>query len=65
MVTPISRAISAIDSVTAAQPPIGWNTPYSYSRNERIENRLGHWNGDIPRYFDWKVIASRTRGSWK
>ncbi len=49
--------------VTAPQPPIGWKTPYSYSRNERIENRLGHWNGDIPRYFDWNEKASRMRGS--
>ena len=36
--------------VTAPQPPIGCQTPYSYSRNDRIENRLGQLNGDMPRY---------------
>ena len=51
--------------VSAAQPPIGCKTPYSYSRNERIENRLGQWNGDMPRYFDWKENARRMRGSRK
>ena len=60
---PASGRSRAIDSVTAEQPPIGWKTPYSYSMNERIEKRLGHWNGDIPRYLDWNVMASRTRGS--
>ena len=65
MVTPRSRATSAIDSVTAEQPPMGWKTPYSYSMNDRMEKRLGHWKGDIPRYFDWNVMASRTLGSWK
>ena len=62
---PGPRPTRAIASVTAPQPPIGWKTPYSYSRNDRIENRLGQLNGDIPRYFDWNVIASRTRGSRK
>src|ERR1700757_474254 len=50
--TPSRSATRAIASVTAEQPPLGWNTPYSYSRNERIENRLGQRNGDMPRYFD-------------
>ena len=50
---------------TAAQPPIGCQTPYSYSRNDRIENRLGQLNGDMPRYFDWNENASRMRGSGK
>src|SRR4028118_13390 len=65
MSTPISRATRAIAVVTAPQPPIGWKMPYSYSRKERIENRLGHWNGDIPKYWDWKVNARRMRGSEK
>ena len=52
-------------SDTAPQPPIGWKTPCSYSRNERIENRLGHLKGDMPRYFDWNVKASRIRSSLK
>src|SRR5271165_3768763 len=58
-------AIRAIAAVTAAQPPIGWKTPYSYSRNERIENRLGQRNGDMPKYLDWKEKASRMRASRK
>src|SRR5262245_63520342 len=65
MVTPISVATRAIASDTALQPPIGCQTPYSYSRNDRIENRLGQLNGDMPRYFDWNVNASRMRGSAK
>ena len=51
--TPRSRATRAIASITAPQPPSGCNTPYSYSRNDRIENRLGQLNGDMPRYLDW------------
>jgi hypothetical protein len=65
MATPRSAATRAIARVTAPQPPIGWNTPYSYSMNARMENRLGQWNGDMPRYFDWNAIARRTRGSRK
>ena len=64
-VTPSSRATRAMPSLTAAQPPIGCQTPCSYSRNDRIENRLGQLNGDMPRYFDWNENASRTRGSRK
>ncbi len=30
-----------------------------------MENRLGHWNGDIPKYLDWNEKASRMRGSEK
>ena len=30
-----------------------------------MEKRLGHLNGDIPRYFDWNEKARRTRGSRK
>ena len=52
MVTPSSAAMRAIALVSALQPPIGCQMPCSYSRKERIENRLGHWNGDIPRYLD-------------
>ena len=63
--TPSSRATRAMASVSAPQPPMGWKTPYSYSRKERMENRLGHWNGDMPRYFDWNENASRMRGSVK
>src|SRR5208283_2512738 len=65
MVAPRSRAARAITVETAPQPPSGWKTPYSYSRNDRIEKRLGQLKGDIPRYFDWNVIASRIRGSSK
>ena len=28
-------------------------------------NRLGHWNGDMPRYFDWNANAITSRGSLK
>ena len=59
---PATRAIAA---VIAAQPPIGWQTPCSYSRKLRMLNRLGQRNGDMPRYFDWKQNASRTRSSVK
>ena len=38
--------------VMALQPPVGCQMPCSYSRNDRMENKLGHWNGDMPRYFD-------------
>ena len=65
MRTPSSRATRAIPSDTAEHPPIGCHTPYSYSRNDRIENRLGQLNGDMPRYFDWNENASRTRSSRK
>ena len=47
-VTPSSAAMRAIASDTAEQPPIGCHTPNSYSRNDRIENRLGQLNGDMP-----------------
>jgi hypothetical protein len=50
---------SAIAATSALQPPIGCHTPYSYSMNGRIVNRLGHSNGLMPRYFDWKLIARR------
>src|SRR5207253_5785399 len=63
--TPRSRATRAIPSLTAEQPPYGCHTPNSYSRNERMENRLGQLNGDIPRYFDWNENASRMRSSEK
>ena len=63
--TPSRSATRAIAAVTAAHPPMGWKTPYSYSRNERIENRLGQRNGYMPRYFDWKEKARRMRGSRK
>ena len=61
----MSVAIRAIAAETAPQPPIGWKTPCSYSRNDRIENRLGQRNGDMPRYFDWNVNASRILSSEK
>ncbi len=64
-VTPRPRATRAMASIIAPHPPRGWNTPYSYSRNARMVNRLGHLNGDIPRYLLWKENASRTRGSLK
>ena len=51
-VTPISAAMRAMASDTAEQPPMGCQTPYSYSKNERIEKRLGQLNGDMPRYLD-------------
>ena len=63
--TPSRSATRAIATVTAAHPPMGWKTPYSYSRNERIENKLGQRNGDMPRYFDWNENARRMRGSRK
>ena len=50
----------AIASMTALQPPIGCQTPYSYSRNDRIVNRLGQLNGDMPRYLLWNENARRT-----
>jgi hypothetical protein len=65
MSTPSSRATRAMAAVTSPQPPRGWKTPYSYSRKERMEKRLGHWNGDIPRYLDWKEKARRMRSSVK
>ena len=30
-----------------------------------MEKRLGHWNGDMPRYLVWNEKARRTRGSLK
>ena len=65
MSTPISSATRAMARVTAPQPPVGCQTPYSYSRKESIENRLGQLNGDMPRYFDWNEKARRTLGSRK
>ena len=61
----MSSAIRAIVAETSPQPPIGWKTPCSYSRNDRIEKRLGQRNGDMPRYFDWNVKARRIRSSEK
>ncbi len=63
--TPISRAMRAMADITAPQPPRGWNTPNSYSMNDRMVNRLGQRNGDMPRYLDWNENASRTRSSPK
>ena len=51
--------------ITAPQPPRGWNTPNSYSMNDRMVNRLGHLNGDMPRYLAWNENARRTRSSLK
>ena len=62
---PMSRATSPSVSISAPQPPRGWNTPNSYSMNDRMVNRLGQRNGDMPRYLDWKENASRTRSSSK
>src|SRR5262245_49763324 len=64
-VTPSSRATRPMASESAEQPPIGCQTPYSYSRNDRIEKRLGQLKGDIPRYLDWNEKARRIRGSLK
>ena len=44
---------------------MGWKTPYSYSRKERIEKRLGQLNGDMPRYFDWNVKDNASFSSSK
>ncbi len=33
--------------------------------NDRMVNRLGQRNGDMPRYLLWNENASRTRGSEK
>ncbi len=63
--TPMSRAIRSIAVITAPQPPRGWYTPNSYSMNDRMVNRLGQRNGDMPRYFAWNEKASRTRSSLK
>src|SRR3954467_6215018 len=65
IVAPRSAATSAIARDVAPQPPVGCQTPCSYSRNDRIENKLGQLNGDMPRYFAWNENASRTRGSLK
>ena len=65
MSTPMRAAARAIASDTAPQPPMGWNTPCSYSRKLRMVNRLGQRNGLIPRYLVWKEKARRTRGSRK
>ena len=46
--TPISLGDAGHRLADAPQPPIGCQTPYSYSRNDRIENRLGQLNGDMP-----------------
>ena len=51
--------------MSAPQPPRGWNTPNSYSMKDRMVNRLGQRNGDMPRYFDWNENARRTRSSEK
>ena len=61
----MSWATRAIAVITAPQPPRGWNTPNSYSMNDRMVNRLGQRNGDMPKYFDWKEKASRMRSSLK
>ena len=45
--------------------PRGWKMPCSYSRKDRIENRLGQLKGDIPRYFDWNEKPMRIRSSLK
>ena len=65
MRTPISVAAFAIAAMTAPVPPRGWWTPNSYSMNDRIVNRLGQRNGDMPRYLLWNEKASRTLGSAK
>ena len=64
-VTPMSRAIRSIAVITAPHPPRGWYTPNSYSMKDRIVNRLGQRNGDMPRYLAWKEKARRTRSSLK
>ena len=56
--TPKSLAISPILCVIVPKPPFVWKTPCSYSRYARIVNRLGAWNGLIPKYLVWKDIAS-------
>ena len=48
--TPSSVATRAMAVITAPQPPRGCHTPYSYSMNDRMVNRLGQRNGDMPRY---------------
>ena len=42
---PCAGPARAMASETAPQPPTGWKTPCSYSRKERIVNRLGQRNG--------------------
>ena len=61
---PRSAAASAMARMSALQPPIGCQMPYSYSMNGRIEKSSGHSNGLIPRYLLWKLIARRTP-SWR
>ena len=65
MRAPSREAASAMAVVRALQPPMGCHTPYSYSMNGRIENRLGHSNGLMPRYLDWKLIARRDSSALK
>ena len=55
----------AIRSLTLPNPPMGWKMPYSYSRKANMVNRLGQLNGDMPRYFVWKDMASMRRSSSK
>src|SRR3954454_23614667 len=62
IVAPRFVAARAIARDTAPHPPYGCQTPCSYSRNDRIENRLGQLNGDMPRYFDWNENARRSCG---
>ena len=47
----VSYTCDVVPSLTAPHPPMGCQTPNSYSRKERKVNRLGQRNGDMPRYF--------------